>query len=67
MLRYGKDKCKHFFVIRNNGYEEYCTPVVCRKCGAFGCSHDIEEYKQDLRIKLNGDSNINKRWKNPYV
>lgn len=42
MARYGCKNCNHYWVLRTDGYEEYCVAVVCNKCGAFGCYHDFE-------------------------
>jgi len=35
--RYGKRDCGHIWVIRKDGYEEQCAPMICELCGAFGC------------------------------
>lgn len=71
-IRYGRKNCKHEFVFRKDGYEEYCSPVVCIKCGAFGCECDIEKTSRpspslSKKNGVNGNANTNGKWKNPYV
>ena len=38
--RGGDSKCQHDWRRRAGGYEEYCSPAICIKCGAFGCRCD---------------------------
>ncbi|HOK20681.1 MAG TPA: hypothetical protein PLX73_00950 [Candidatus Paceibacterota bacterium] len=45
--RYGRKNCHHEWAIRADGYEEYCTPVICIKCGAFGCLCDARRQFRD--------------------
>ena len=72
MSRYGRDDCAHYWHPRKDGYEECCGPVICGKCGAFGCSCDARRDGQDYdlvdsRPPLSGHSNTNGMWENPYV
>ncbi len=82
MIRYGKDNCAHEWAGRKNGYEEQCVPVICVKCGAFGCLCDaLEEYDlvnmsdkkiEQITYKILSKSyypsdNINGQWENPYI
>ncbi|PIT88569.1 MAG: hypothetical protein COU29_02200 [Candidatus Magasanikbacteria bacterium CG10_big_fil_rev_8_21_14_0_10_36_32] len=70
-VRYGKSDCEHDWVFRQDGYEEGCVPIICLKCGAFGCLCNFpgprppaEEFF-DRGVKSNTNSNGN--WENPYV
>jgi hypothetical protein len=71
MIRYGRSDCEHVWIYRKDGWEEECMPIICRKCGAFGCYCDAREkgFSCDdvKKEKLNGDANINGEWINPYV
>jgi len=29
--------CNHFWVARDDGYEEQCRPAICLYCGEYGC------------------------------
>jgi len=75
MAQYGRKDCDHVWRERIDGFEEYCTPAVCIKCGAFGCLCDVgRDKKRDKEFLLifkvegvRGDANINGKWKNPYI
>ncbi len=40
---------KHDWVLRTDGYEEQCTPAICKKCGKYGCLCDV---RRDLGHSL---------------
>ena len=65
MVRYGDLSCDHEFVIRKGGYEEQCLAVICKKCGAFGCTCDTPEYVFNRNEELTPDANP--QWNNPYA
>jgi len=82
MIRYGKNDCVMSGHLEKNGYEEQCVPIICIKCGAFGCLCDaLEEYDllnmsnkeiEQITHKILSKSfssfdNINNRWENPNV
>ena len=71
MIRYGKNNCEHEWVYRNDGYEEYCIPVICKKCGAFGCGCNLNDsvtINDDFFTNgLNSFDNVNNSWVNPYI
>ncbi|HOV88718.1 MAG TPA: hypothetical protein PLB74_01485 [Candidatus Paceibacterota bacterium] len=55
--RYGRKNCRHEWAIRADGYEEYCTPIICIKCGAFGCLCDARnEFRDQYFMKKFGIS-----------
>ena len=70
-MRYGREDCSHSWVIRLDGYEEYCLAMVCKYCGAFACVCGAKYaggYIDKNRCNgLNGNANINGEWENPYV
>lgn len=71
MARYGLEDCEHVWRYRSDGWEEGCVPAICIDCGAFGCMCDIKGEKPAAEIffkeKYTSNSNINGKWKNPYV
>jgi len=69
MIRYGRKNCKHVWRYRKDGYEEYCSPVICKECGAFGCSCDVKPCNNTelFSEEFNSNANINGKWKNPYM
>ncbi len=36
------EDCQHDWVHRKDGYEEQCSPAICRKCGKYGCFCDFK-------------------------
>ncbi len=54
--------CKHDWVHRTDGYEEQCTPAICRICGAYGCLCSIghpltqQAYDDFIRRGIPGNS-----------
>jgi len=70
MIRYGRENCNHVLRHRKDGWEEGCIPVICLKCGAYGCLCDIE-IKPSKEVFFGegqkGDANINGLWVNPYL
>lgn len=54
-IRYGRKNCHHEWAIRADGYEEGCAPIICIKCGAFGCLCDARrEFRKWYFIKKMG-------------
>jgi len=78
-MEYGRINCKHEFRYRKDGHEEQCLPIICIKCGAYGCYCDAMKYWRDNSInpwtvekflqlgEFRIDSNINGNWNNPYI
>lgn len=70
-MRYGRRDCNHDWHPRLDGWEEYCTAVICIHCGAFGCGCDIP-FDRDRKNIFNKPSvdpgaNIGGGWANPYI
>lgn len=69
-IRYGIKDCEHEWVYRKDGWEEGCAPVICRKCGAFGCFCDVNPRPPKEIFFGNGansSDNIGGQWNNPYI
>lgn len=69
--KYGRERCKHDWVHRKDGYEEQCIGAICRKCGAFGCGCDVDwsmtTRKAFYARGVESTANIGGKWANPYV
>ena len=72
-VRYGRKGCRHVWRERIQGYEEYCWPLVCIKCGAFACGcifnsrKKMPTWKSLRKGGCKGDADVNGKWVNPYV
>ena len=71
--RYGRENCRHLWRIRTDGYEEYCAPLICVKCGAFACHCVFNKWKTPPSFKTlhkgecASNADINGEWINPYI
>ena len=67
MIQYGRSNCIHRWHYTVGYSSNYGDLLVCGKCGAIASNNSgIKQYEISFD-RLSLDSNINGKWKNPFI